>query len=446
MRREYLLPLVLFAAGCNRNPPHAGGPSAPAGPAVSVVKPQQKAIRRVVEQPGLVRAFEETDLFAKLPGYVKAISADPDKKDRPPHDRFLDIGSRVKAGQVMVELALPELEEEARQKAAAVTQAGAEIEQAKKALVAAEAAVGSAQAQVAEAKAGLERAQALYDRWQGEFARIGGLVEGGVITSENKEETRNQFRSASAAREEATAKVASATAAVRKAEADRGKAGADVTASAAKLEYARADERRVGALLGYATLSAPYDGVVTRRAVDTGDFLQPGGPRAVFAVARVDPVRVVVQVPEADAELVHPGLPVKVALQALRGPDRSGTVTRTSWALEPGSRTLRTEIDLPNADGAVRPGMYAYSRVTAELPAAWTVPAAAIGKAGDDYAFYLAEGGKAVRVPVQVGRGDGQFTQVRRYKKPGAAEWTDVTGTESIATPAAALTDGQALP
>ena len=59
---------------------------------------------------------------------------------------------------------------------------------------------------------------------------------------------------------------------------------------------------------------------------------------------------------------------------------------------------------------------------------------------------YLAENGKAVRVAVQLLRGDGQFTQLRRYKKPGAADWTDVTGTEGIATPAAALSDGQTLP
>ena len=84
--------------------------------------------------------------------------------------------------------------------------------------------------------------------------------------------------------------------------------------------------------------------------------------------------------------------------------------------------------------------------MTAELPAAWAVPAAAVGKAGDDYVINLAEGGKAVRCPVQVLRGDGQFTQVRRYKKPGAAEWTDIIGGEQLASPAAALTDGQALP
>jgi HlyD family secretion protein len=89
--------------------------------------------------------------------------------------------------------------------------------------------------------------------------------------------------------------------------------------------------------------------------------------------------------------------------------------------------------------------MYVNARLTVELPPAWTVPAAAVGKAGEEAVIYLVEGGKATRVAAQLGRGDGQFTQVRRYKKPGTADWTDVTGTESVASPASALADGQAV-
>ena len=82
----------------------------------------------------------------------------------------------------------------------------------------------------------------------------------------------------------------------------------------------------------------------------------------------------------------------------------------------------------------------------AELPAAWTLPAAAIGKVNDEPVIYLVEGGKAMRVRVELLRGDSQFTQVRRYKKPGATDWSDVTGTESLAMPASALSDGQSVP
>lgn len=276
--------------------------------------------------------------------------------------------------------------------------------------------------------------------------RIAKLLTGGVGDSQTLDETKNQLRAADAGRKEAAARVLSAQAAVKKAAADEGKAAADVSTACAKLEVSKAEVRRLDALRGYTTIKAPFDGVVTRRAVNTGDFVTGNEKAGLFAVARVDPVRVVVSVPEADAGLVAVGQDVRLAVQAVAGPEQAGKVVRTSWSLEPGSRTLRTEIDLPNEKGFLRPGMYVHAKLTAELPAAWSVPAAAIGKAGDESVMYLVEGGKAVRVSVQLLKGDGQFTQVRRYKKPGATDWTDATGAEAVATPASALTDGQAVP
>jgi len=447
MRRDHLLILAALAgisAGCNRTaaPPAGGGANTTTAPAVTVVKPERRAVKRVVEQPGAVQPYEETSLHARLPGFVKAVGADP---TRPGANQQIDIGNRVTAGQLLAEIAMPEVEQEAKQKAALVKQAEAEVTQSRKALAASDAGVASAQAQVAEARAGMGRAQALYDRWQSEVTRISGLVQGGVIDSQTRDETQNQFRAAEATRTEVAAKVTTAEAGVRKAQADKDKAVADVTAAEARLEVAKADVGRLAALLGYARITAPFDGVVTHRAVNTGDFLS-ADTQGVFRVARVDPVRVVVRVPEADAGLIRDGLPVRIIVQALDGPELTGTVARTSWSLEPGSRTLRAEIDLPNKDGRVRPGMYVYARVTAELPEAWAVPAAAVGKADDESVVYLAENGKAVRVAVQVVRGDGQFTQVRAYRKPGAADWTAFTGAEAVAMPAAVLTDGQTIP
>lgn len=440
------LAVAVSAVGCTK-PPAPPAASAPAAaPAVSVVKPEKRPVVRVVEQPGAVQAFEETVLYPKVPGYVRALSADPDKAARPAYDRLIDIGSRVKADQVLAELAVPELEEEFNQKEAVVRQAEAEVAQAKKALAAAEAGVKSATAMVAESKAGLTRAEALYSRWESEATRVGKLVTGGVIDTQTRDETVNQFKAAEATRAEATAKVTSAEAGVAKAEADRDKATADVTAVEARRDVAKADVRRVDALRGYTRVKAPFDGVVTRRAVNTGDFVTTDGKQGLFAVARIDPVRVVVSVPEADAGLVEVGQEVRVTLPATVGLSATGKVVRTSWALEPGSRTLRTEVDLPNPDGKLRPGMYVSAKLTVELPAEWAVPVAAVGKINDEPVLYLVEGGKAVRVVAQPHRGDAQFTQLRRYKRAGASDWTDLTGDERIATPASALTDGQGLP
>jgi RND family efflux transporter MFP subunit len=418
-RTLWIVAGLATAVGCNRsNPPPSGG-AVSAAPTITVVKPEMRAVKRVVEQPGTIQAFEETALFAKLPGYVGRVADDPDKKDRAPHDRQIDIGSRVKKDQVLIGIAIPELDQEYKQKVSQVKQAEAEVVQSEKLLAAAEAGVDTFRAAVAEAEAGVERAQAVYDRWVLEMTRVSKLVSGGVDTSQTRDDTQLQLKAAGAARTEATAKVVSAKAAVRKAEADRDKAGT--------------------------LIKAPFDGIVTRRAVNTGDFVSPNEKVALFSVARTDPVRVVVNVPEADAGLVAVGQEVRINFQTATTATVTGTVTRMSWSLEPGSRTLRTEIDLPNEKGQVRPGMYVNARLTVELPAAWAVPAAAVGKLGDDPIVYLVKGGKAVRVTVQLGRGDGQFTQVRRYKEPGGTAWTDVTGSESVATPAAALSDGQPI-
>ncbi|QDU18499.1 efflux RND transporter periplasmic adaptor subunit [Urbifossiella limnaea] len=432
MRLDRAVALVaLLAAGCSRPPAGPGAAAPAAAPPVTVVKVEKRPVKRVVEQPGAVHPFEETVLHARVGGYVQKLDA--------------DIGTRVTRDQVLAELAVPELEEEFKQKEALVRQADAEVTQAKKALAASAAGVAAAKAHVVEAEAGLGRAQAVYVRWQSEAERIGRLVAGGVIDTQTRDETLNQLKSAEAGRAEATAKVTSAGAAVAKADADRDKAAADVAAADARLDVARAGVRRTDALRAYTRIKAPFDGVVTRRTANTGDFVAADGRHGLFAVARLDPVRVVVNVPEADAGLVDAGTAVSVALPTAGAPV-SGKVVRTSWALDPGSRTLRTEIDLPNPGGKVRPGMYVVAKLTAELPAEWAVPAAAVGKANDEPVVFLAEGGKAVRVAVQFHRGDAQHTQVRRYRRPGTADWTDFTGAESVAAPAAAVTDGQALP
>lgn len=440
------LTAVLSAAGCARPSP-APASSAPASPpAVSVVKPEKRPVSRVVEQPGSVQAFEETVLYPKIPGYVRVISSDPAKATRQAHDRFIDIGSRVKAEQVLAELTVPEMDEEFKQKEALVRQAEAEVAQAKKATAASDAAVVAAKSYVTESKAGLGRTQALYERWKSESERVTRLVTGGVIDAQTRDETLNQFKAAEATRAEATAKVASADAAVAKAEADRDKSAADVVAAEARLDVARAGVRRVAALLAYTRVKAPYDGVVTRRTVNTGDYVTADGRHGLFAVAKIDPVRVVVNVPENDAGLVDDGQSVRVTLPTTAGSPAVGKVVRTSWSLEPGSRTLRTEVDLPNPDGKLRPGMYVSAKLTVEMPPEWSVPTAAIGKINDEPVMYLADGGKAVRVVVQLHRGDAQYTQILRYRRPNAAEWTAVTGEERVASPAGAVSDGQVLP
>ena len=148
----------------------------------------------------------------------------------------------------------------------------------------------------------------------------------------------------------------------------------------------------------YATIVAPYDGVVTRDNVDVGDLTAPGiQGQPLFTVARDDLVRIAVSVPEMFATAVEPGDRVRIRLQALAGKDFEGKVTRTSWTLDSKNRTLRTEIDVPNPGGNLRPGLYAYATVIVEEhPDVLTVPATAVVNEKDkSYCVAVVEG-KAV--------------------------------------------------
>jgi multidrug resistance efflux pump len=402
---------------------------------VSVISPQRKSVQRVVEQPGTIQANEETQLFVRVPGYIRKLRPEIDIGYRIRGPKYDDSGREVEPGEVLAELAVPELEAEAKLKQAMVRQAEAEVEQAVKAVAAAEATVTVAQSSVAEM-------QANADRRESESKRVAGLVKQKLLDEESGEEALYQFRAA-------LSKLASARATVLKARADQDRTEADLRAARSKVDVAKSDAQRSEEMLGYSKIRAPYDGIVTWRRATTGNLVQPTSGQSdwLFRVARLDPVRVVLAIPEADAELVKEKSPVKFTVPAVSGTVRNGVVTRTSWALEPGARTLRAEVDLPNKDGALRPGMFVSARIVNELPEMWTLPVAAVVKSGDATVCFLVEDGKAVRTPVQLGRSDGQIVQVLKRQRPDSPPtWEDITGDEKIASRAAGLTDGQSVP
>ena len=220
----------------------------------------------------------------------------------------------------------------------------AEVEQADKALASAKATIAVTQAMVLET-------QSDYERWESESKRMAGLAKTGVVDAQARDETRNRFGVAEG-------RLASARAAVQKAEADRDRAESDMRARQ-RCEWrwpgpTHSTRKPCGIMRRSA---AAYDGIVALRRANTGDLVRPAGGQGdwLFRVARIDPIRVVVAVPEADAGTDNRKVRgQKLTVPALPGRDLSGKVTRTSWALEPGARTLRTEIELPNKKGLLR--------------------------------------------------------------------------------------------
>jgi RND family efflux transporter MFP subunit len=435
----WLVALLIGAAGCGRE----GAKSEPAGvqppkARVTVVKPRRKSLRHSVTRPAQIEAFDVAHLYAKLPAYVDKYLVDIGDAVRGP--RVDDGGKLAERGQLLAELSAPELDQDLRQKKAMVAQANADVEQAQAAVKVSRADATSAQAQLAEATAAIERFEAEYARWTSEYDRVVQLVSKSAVTQKLADETKAQMLAAKAARKEAQAKVESARAAVSAAEAKVEKTMADEAAVRARRDVAEADEARAAALVNYLRIEAPFDGTITARHADIGMFAQPPGnaeARPLFTVVRSDRVRVFIDLPELDATLADKDDSAVVRVQSLAGREFPGSVTRTSWSLDAATRTLRTEVDVPNPDGSLRPGMYA--QVTIDLavaPNACVVPAAAVISRDDGTWCFVVEQGKAARKPVTLGLKAGGEVAI-------ASGLSD--GQSVIVGQGASLTDGQAV-
>jgi HlyD family secretion protein len=434
--------LLCTGLGCSRHDA-ANVEAAPplAVPQVYVGRPEAHTIHRMVDQPARIEAFEQTPIFAKISGYVQKVN--------------VEIGSRVHKGELLAELWVPEIVEQVRQKETLVTQAKIAIDQMEKTLAVTRASVETARSLLNEAIASRKRAASAFDRWKSESERMSELVRKKVIDAETGDETANQFRVATASLEEAAAKIASAQAAIREAEAKRDKAATDVAAAHNHRQVTEADLRQTQAMLDYARIPAPFDGVVSERHVDTGHFLQPGNSggsvrsEPLFVVVRMDRVRVFLEVPEADAVLVADGASARMRVPSLNDQEFMGTVAGSSWSLDPAQRTLRAEIDFANSNGRLRPGMYAHAIVDVTQSAALTLPGQAVLTRDGQTFCYRVEDGKALRMQVRIGVREGTRLELLKKQVPpaepgGKPRWENLTGTELIVVSnPGELTDGQ---
>ena len=399
--RPFGLLLLLIPIGCSKPqatanvvPTVAAPSSAPV--VVTVTRPITVPLNWSIEQPGTVQAFESTPVVAKLSGFVRTVK--------------VDLGDIVTAGQLLAELSILELVEEAAQKRAMVEFAVAERVQSVRGVEVAKAQLKSSEAMVLQAKAGTAKANADFARWESELKRAEKLVADRVLDTQTLDETKRQYQSAVAAKEQAVAVVASADQMVLEMQAKLGRAEADIQAAEAKKGVATAEAARVAALVEYTQIRAPFAGVVTARMVHTGHFLQPtAGSRVepLFVVARQDIVRVFLEVPEAAADKASLGAKATVRIPAMGNREYPATITRTSRIINPETRTLRVEIDLDNKDGAIRPGVYAVVRIAVSTPNAIVVPTAAVLFADETAYCYTVENGNAIKRRVQVGKTDG---------------------------------------
>lgn len=465
-RRRLLCCLLaaLLLPGCAKSKKTAPSVSEP--PTVRIVQPETRTITRVVGQPSFVEAYERTSIYTKVTGYIQKWN--------------VDIGDKVKKGDVLAIIYVPELREDYETKKATVKLDQERVTLAEKLVKVGEADVQAAMARVTETKSILDQYQAQVTRWDTEVKRLTREVKSGVVDAQVLLESENQLKASTAQRNAASATITKAEAELLSKKATLAQEQVDVEVARARVAVSESDARRLAAWVSYLTLTAPYDGVIVARNANTGDFVMPltGDPTAdarsphlspsgkaapLYVVDRTDVVRIFVDVPEDQANFVHgesePGKQdgSKATVLIRNFPDIPGTVTRTAWALNVKSRTLRAEIDLRNDDlikmyrdrgdhqpagdkhtpqKQILPGMYAYGKVVITRPNVRALPVTALMHVGDKTYYWRNEDGKAVRVEVETGASDGDWTEIARRAVPaksGAEErWTAIDLSEQV--------------
>ncbi len=324
---------------------------------VGVVAARRVDLIRKITVPGTLAAFKEATLYGKVAGYLSSISVDK--------------GDTVRGGQSLATLEVPEMVKELDQAGAAHQEALANLERSK-------------------AQAALQAVT--YGRYREVHSR-----DPEAISAQELDEYRSRFEVAQAETKLAEAKVATA----------------------------RANRDRLAALHRYATITAPFRGVITARFVDPGALIQAATSstqgQPVVTIQDLDTVRVYVSVPEVDVPFIRAGTPVSLTIAAYPQRVFKASVTRFSEALDPATRTMKTEMDLRNPQHLLRPGMYA--NVTLELenrPGALVVPAPALVIEGQAKFVYIVRDGKAHRTRVETGFDDGVQVEILSGLTEGA--------------------------
>ena len=490
-------------------------------PVVNTVAVEPPPASDALVLPGDIEAVQQTAITARAAGYLK--------------QTFADIGDRVHKGQLLATIQTPDLDQstaQARaqlsQSQAAVSQAAANLnqqqanlvqnqanlsrseatlQQAKTDLARAYAALAQAQeaasqqtAQLAQAQANLNLARVTAQRYQ-------NLLAAGAIDQQTTDQAVASFQtnqanvaSLAAAVRAGLANVTAFKAAVAssaanvKANADGVRASraqvdaaaanvrsyrAAITAAQANVRAAQANVARNAALQGFNRVTAPFDGIITARNVDSGALITTaGGPSAgdsssigsgsagtttqggaaggsgssgaapgptssssspsLFSEAQINVLRFFVSIPQSYSSVVSVGQPVQVTVSQTPGRIFRGVITRTAGALDASSRTLVAEVRLNNQDGSLRPGMFA--QATLHLPhpgGAVLIPGPALVTNSDNTQVLLVGSSNKLHFqPVTVGRDFGKVIEITQGLR---------VGQKVVTSPSDALTEGETV-
>jgi RND family efflux transporter MFP subunit len=296
---------------------------------VAVEPVTRQDLARSLELAAEFRPNQEIDLHAKIAGYLKAI--------------YVDVGDRVKKGQLIAELEAPEMTQELTQ---------------------AEATLKRSQVDVDRARSELRRSEAQHSIRQMSFDRLSAVIKARPNLVAQQE-------------------IDDASSRLQEADAQQSVAQAVITASEEQVRIAAAGKERFDTMLTYLRITAPFAGTITKRMADPGAMIQAGTASHVQAMpvvqlSQVDHLRLVLPVPESVVPRIRTDAPVEVRVESLKRVFQ-GRISRFSGKLDSSTRTMETEVDLANPDFVIKPGMFGYATLVLEQRLdALTIPVQAL--------------------------------------------------------------------
>ncbi len=302
---------------------------------VAVAKVTREDLSHALVLTAEFKPFQEVDLMAKVAGYVRNIN--------------VDVGDRVKQGQLLAVLEVPEMQDD---------------------LARSQASLDRSQSEVARARDELQRAESAHEMSHLAFTRLADVAKtkAGLVAQQEIDDAHGKDLVAEA-------QIAGAT--------------SSLAAARQQVQMSSAELQKVRTLIDYTRVTAPFAGVITKRFADTGSMLQAGTSSNTQALPLVrlsqnELLRLILPVPESAVPAVHPGQRVEVRVPAL-GRSFPGKVARFAAKVSLATRTMDTEVDVPNPLLVVIPGMYAEVRLSLDSrPAVVTVPVTAVDVGTDE--------------------------------------------------------------
>jgi RND family efflux transporter MFP subunit len=365
---------------------------------VGVAPPEQRDLEVILTYTGDILANRQTPIFAKSSGYLRAIRVDK--------------GQFVKAGQVLVEVEPTEMEN-------AMDQARASVATAQAGLQVARSNLDSARANLLNQQATLVKARAVLDNDRRQADRMAELFGKGLVSAQDRDNARTAYESSQAALGAQEAQVQVARVQIETSDSL-------VKLAEAQVEQQRAALRMAQMRLDDTRITAPFSGYISQKNLDVGASVSnqaaatSNASVAIVVLQDINPVKVQLEVPERELARVKVGNPVRLVVDAY--PDRkfSGSVARVVHALDPRTRTMGLEVEIPNGELLLKPGMYARVQLVLEvLRGALLVPLEALTGSESKPALLVVRDGKVATQIVELGPTDGPLVQIAKGLAPG---------------------------